>query len=72
MNYKEISRELRANASAEVASQALRFFKSGKGDYGEDDQFLGIRVPMLRKIARRYADLPAKDQKIYFLLPLHQ
>ena len=38
-----------------------RFFKTGPGQYGEGDQFLGIRVPATRALARRFADLPLPD-----------
>lgn len=49
MTANEISRSLRALGSPAYAEQSKRFFKTGPGDYGEGDQFLGIRVPVLRK-----------------------
>ena len=56
-----LRRELRAEADPDDAVNLKRFFKTGPGQYGEGDQFLGLRVPVLRRLARAYRDLPVSD-----------
>jgi len=55
MNAKELQREFQACANAADAVNLSRFFKTGPGDYGEGDCFLGIRVPVIRKFTKKYA-----------------
>jgi 3-methyladenine DNA glycosylase AlkD len=49
---QEVERRLRAWAKQDVAKHAARFFRTEPGGYGEGDAFLGVRVPMLRRLAR--------------------
>jgi 3-methyladenine DNA glycosylase AlkD len=51
-----IQKQLRALASPEVARIQQGFFKTGPGQYGEGDVFLGIKVPVLRTLAKQQRD----------------
>ena len=53
-----IQKRVRQLRNDEIARHSQRFFKTGKGDYGEGDRFLGIRVPTLRKLASQYKEMP--------------
>ena len=50
-----IEKDLRSYASPEKAKILQRFFKTGKGEYGEGDEFLGIVVPNIRKLCKKCA-----------------
>ena len=58
---KEIRKELRSLANPEKAKILMGFFKTGKGQYGEGDKFLGITVPQTRSVAKKYAHLPLAE-----------
>lgn len=65
MTIRDIRKALRKAADSGVALHSRRFFKTGKGQYGEGDRFLGIRVPVLRQLARQYRGLGVRE-----LMPL--
>lgn len=52
---------LRHASNPERATASLRFFKTGPGEYGEGDKFLGVAVPDVRKVARAGESLKARD-----------
>ena len=58
---KQIRQKLRGLADEQVAAHSQRFFKTGPGEYGEGDQFMGIRVPELRRLSKEYRDLPLAE-----------
>jgi 3-methyladenine DNA glycosylase AlkD len=56
-----ITKRLKEMGSPEQAAVSQRFFKTGPGEYGQGDIFFGIKVPVLRKLAKKFPDLPLKD-----------
>jgi len=65
-------KELRKHATA--ANQKINewFFKTGPGQYGHGDQFIGVKVPEARKVAKRFHDLPFADLKTLLHSPIHE
>ncbi|NEX13901.1 MAG: DNA alkylation repair protein [Prosthecochloris sp.] len=61
MTCSEIQNSFRKLADPDIARHSLRFFKTGRGEYGEGDRFLGIRVPVLRKHIREFMDASLED-----------
>ena len=61
MTSKELNKTLRRFADPVIAEHSLRFFKTGKGEYGEGDIFLGIRVPVLRQQAKIYKGISVSE-----------
>ncbi len=64
--------ELLHKGDPQRARALSRFFKSGKGEYGEGDVFLGIPVPQLRRIARKFRHLQRRDLSLFVKDPIHE
>lgn len=56
-----VQSDLQKLASPVKAKSSSWFFKTGKGQYGEGDTFIGITVPEQRIVAKKYKDLPLSD-----------
>jgi 3-methyladenine DNA glycosylase AlkD len=57
----EIIKELKKRASGEKAKNLIRFFKTGKGDYGEGDKFIGLTNPQVREVVKRYVNISVNE-----------
>ena len=58
---KNIQEELQKIRDPEKATILSKFFKTGKGQYGEGDIFIGIKVPQQRNIAKKYSSIQLDD-----------
>jgi 3-methyladenine DNA glycosylase AlkD len=72
MSLKEIRRAFDKLRSKERAEVLQRFFKTGPGQYGEGDLFLGIKVPELRKLAKAHEALSRKELTQLLRSPVHE
>lgn len=72
MNAKTASKRLQELSSPEVAAGSARFFKAGPGQYGEGDQFIGVRVPVIRQVAREFRALPLSEVDRLLQSPIHE
>lgn len=72
MTSQEIKKRLRRFASAEKARLLQGFFKTGPGQYGEGDLFLGVMVPQIRKVAREFQDAHLSEVRNLLASPYHE
>ena len=72
LTQPDLQRELARAADPQSARGLAVFFKTGKGEYGEGDEFCGITVPVLRKIAKRYLHLRLADVKKLLSSRVHE
>ena len=56
MTISSLKKDLRKHINEERKEFLPKFFKTGKGEYGEGDKFLGVVVPDIAKVANKYFD----------------
>ncbi len=61
VSLKDVKAQMQELSNPKIAEHSLRFFKTGPGEYGEGDLFLGIRVPVTKKVARKFKELPVDE-----------
>ena len=72
MTAKQISKVLHNLADPAIAEHSQRFFKTGEGEYGAGDQFLGIRVPVLREQVKHHQSTPLSEVEKLLKSPFHE
>lgn len=72
MSISQLRARLRKLASPKGAGFLQRFFKTAPGEYGAGDRFIGIRVPVIRKLAKEFAALPRRDIITLLHSPIHE
>ncbi len=68
----KITRQLKALGNKTAAEHAQRFFKTGPGQYGEGDIFLGIKVPVLHRLAKEHQAIALNEAIELLQSPLHE
>lgn len=71
ITYQEISQKLH-QAAQQCPKSKGTFFKSGKGEYGEHDKFIGVNVPTLRIFAKEYQQLPLDTVQLLLSSPINE
>jgi len=61
MTVQNIRKKLHQLGSKDKAKVLQKFFKTDPGEYGEGDVFIGVRVPDLRKLAKKYQSITIKE-----------
>jgi len=72
MSAKEIQKKLKSLGNQEKAKKHQQFFKTGPGEYGEGDVFVGVTVPELRKLAKEYKTITLKKVKQLLHSSIHE
>ncbi len=72
MNADRIHERLRALGDPQHAQVLRGYFKTGPGEYGEGDEFVGMRVPQMRRLAREYDSLPFCETIRLLRSPVHE
>lgn len=72
MKFEDLIRELNKYADDQRAVHSSRFFKTGVGEYGEGDIFIGVTVPDTRKVCKMFKNLPLSETQKLLDSPIHE
>ena len=72
MSLNSLKKDLERKSSPSKAKLLSGFFKTGKGEYGEGDVFIGVKVPEQRAIAKKYVHLGLSDLQKLISSKIHE
>ncbi len=72
INAAQFVRKLKTYSSPEEVEKTQRYFKSGKGEYGEGDKFIGVRMGQLFELAKEFIEMPPGELKKSLENPIHE
>jgi 3-methyladenine DNA glycosylase AlkD len=72
MTASAVQEQLRSLSSPEAAALAARFFKTGPGQYGEGDVFLGLRAADMHRLAKEHRQLPFDELPLLLRSAIHE
>ena len=67
-----LSRKLRSRAKPESVAILQRFFKTGPGQYGEGDRFIGVALPVIRSLGREFRGMAIDELQKLLRSPVHE
>lgn len=72
LNAKQFIERLKAHQSDAELKKIQRYFKSGKGDYGEGDKFMGVKMGQLFALAKEFNGMPINEIEKLLESPIHE
>jgi 3-methyladenine DNA glycosylase AlkD len=72
MKADVVKQALQILSSPDRAKRSASFFKTGPGQYGEGDRFIGVTVPEQRIVAKTYKELPLNETIKLLKSPIHE
>lgn len=72
INAAQFVRKLKTYRAPEEVEKIQRYFKSGKGEYAEGDQFIGVRMGQLFALAKEFIEMPPSELEKLLESPIHE
>src|SRR5678809_670444 len=72
LTAKNFIARLKAHQSDDELKKIQRYFKSGEGDYGHGDKFMGVKMGTLFALAKEFGEMPIKEIEKLLESPIHE
>ena len=72
MKAERFIKRLKAHRSPDELKKIQRYFKSGDGEYGEGDKFIGVRMGQVFALAKEFIEMPPREIEKLLESPIHE